>query len=473
LSRYQLGKIKQTFDQFDLDHSGDYVRDEFLFVFRKMFHPDISMAEVDGFYAAWGSVDSASIDIKGFTAIISHFVREHEQDWNLLNGFRQLMGDAVDMVEDCVLTRDMLVEHSAEDLLDWEAEEMLWAADWRQDGKGNGNTLELADVMAAILLEMPQQGRKLPPKPRSLSDLKCTTSGAEPSTGVQPIVPFGVNEYSDQVPVEIARASQEAARLVVDLRDMQKLVTEKLVSDVRGGTGADMPAHHAALSGMTSVSKILMPETSGISGTSSCTVMHRAQAAPYIHASRQLTTREAQDSTTLEDMPNTWRAHVHVIMEYPGSSHRANILSLAMGVMIVISVMTLVLEPLISHGKDPIPEKEKQAWFVLEMFFTVVFTFEFLLRLAVATALETQTTKGFLKSPSNICDLIAVLPFYIEVSMQGGADEFRLLRIPRLMRLSRVMKIARLSRRSSLFGPVAMVMTLIWGIYLKTEGEEH
>jgi len=136
-----------------------------------------------------------------------------------------------------------------------------------------------------------------------------------------------------------------------------------------------------------------------------------------------------------------------------------------MGLMIIVSVLTLVLEPLTDDGHRS--HTEEDVWKGFEIFFTALFTIELLVRFCVADALGTQTMGGFCRQPGNICDFVAILPFYVELAVGQNEDQFRLLRIARLMRLSRVIKIAKLANRSSLFGPVAMVLTVIWGIYLK------
>jgi len=103
-----------------------------------------------------------------------------------------------------------------------------------------------------------------------------------------------------------------------------------------------------------------------------------------------------------------------------------------------------------------------------ECFFTVLFSVEFLLRLSVASSTGDRTTCEFLRMPMNICDVCAVMPFYIELAVKTDSKEFRLLRVVRLMRLSRVMRMARLAKKSQMFASIAVILTVIWGIYMKT-----
>jgi len=162
------------------------------------------------------------------------------------------------------------------------------------------------------------------------------------------------------------------------------------------------------------------------------------------------------------------RVRLHLLLEEPTSSTAAQIIWLVMGVLIMISVFTMVLEPLVSPEGSVRDPTEDAVWGVVEAFFTAIFTIEYFLRLFVANAMGTQTVRQFVLQPTNICDLVAVLPFFIEKAVGGAGGGFRLLRIIRLLRLTRITRIARLAKRHPLFGPIAMVLMVIWFIYLKT-----
>jgi len=168
---------------------------------------------------------------------------------------------------------------------------------------------------------------------------------------------------------------------------------------------------------------------------------------------------------------------MYLHLEEPESSSSANMLWLFMGIMILVSVFTMVLEPFLSSMD--VTESDHTLWKLLEAVFTAVFTIEYLLRLSVANAMGTQTTLAWATTPSNICDLCAVMPLYIELLLRliigvddDGSSSWRLLRIVRLLRLTRISRIARLTKKHPLFGPVAMVLMVIWFIYLKT-AKEH
>lgn len=176
--------------------------------------------------------------------------------------------------------------------------------------------------------------------------------------------------------------------------------------------------------------------------------------------------------------PKTCRARTYLFLEDPQSSKAAGCWSVGMSVCICISVLTLVLEPLISPSDKKRSPTEEMVWKDLETTFTAIFTLEYLLRLSVADALGDQTWLDFVKAPMNICDITAVMPFYVDLLLgtvqpkQDGEkkksqDHFRLFRLIRLMRLARLVRLGRLAKKSAHLAPVAVIMVLIWGIFMK------
>jgi len=167
------------------------------------------------------------------------------------------------------------------------------------------------------------------------------------------------------------------------------------------------------------------------------------------------------------DIPDTCQAKLNILLNEPNSSTAANIISVVMGIMILISVFTLFLEPLVSP-KNESTETEKEVWLGFECFFTAVFTIEYLMSFAVCNALGNQTHRAFLKDPMRVADLFAVLPLYIDLAVGASAEEFRFFKIARLIRISRLIRLGRLASRSHTFAPIAMILCVIWFIYMKT-----
>jgi len=481
LSAEQESKIDQVFEEFDTDASGDFDRDELIHMFRRIFHPDISIEEVDGVASAW--LDDQQRDDNGserinrvqFRAIMSHIIREHEQDWNLLCGLRHLMGKH-DISNDDRLHASTMVEKSACDISLEEAEEMLWVADWRLNGHGDGRSLAFADVVAAVLLDisLPVQA-KLPPRPKiPARNPRQSLPTAFPNI----IMPFQAGQCAcgnifkeDSVfcrkcgakrPEESRNDGEgekdenDFAKLIVDLRD----------------EAHDLRQLHSWAKAMTPPRP---PSKTEDGRHLHKRIMDRHDGLIEKHDAK----RSSVIDTVILTKDITCKLRLWCLLEEPHSSTGANFLSWFMGAMIMSSVVALVLEPLTDRSDKP--QSERDVWKVLELYFTVIFSLELLVRFIVADAVREMETRrgdvevqaptrwGFVKGPSNICDFCAVLPYYVEVIYGSDDDEeFKLLRFARLMRLSRVMKLAKLSNRSAMFGPIAMVLTVIWGIYLKT-----
>jgi len=168
-----------------------------------------------------------------------------------------------------------------------------------------------------------------------------------------------------------------------------------------------------------------------------------------------------------EPVEITFKGKILMVLDYPESSVAANRWSLGMGLLILVSVLTLFLEPLVSPKNANPSDDEKAIWLGFEAFFTAIFTVEYIVTLWACDGLGTQTRGQFVKEPMRICDLVAVLPFYIDMAVDADQEEFRLFRIARLMRLSRLMRLGRLAKKSANFAPVAMILVVIWGIYMK------
>jgi len=374
LSHSQVSQLRDIFDSGDQDDSHQLDISELGDLLSSAFDHHISNDEIECLCEEW-NVNEEGVTEDKFLALVSRFARLHEQDWHLFRGLKDLIGDA-SINSDCKLTAERLIAH-APDFTKEQAEELLWTADWRRAGAGDGQSLEFCDVLCAVLLPAYRANSRLP------------------AEVIEPVMPPN--------PGDLETTSQRG-------------VGEKGLE-----TAADAQQKAGELEN-------LEPEEQGLN----------------------------------------WRQKLYLLLEEPSSSQKAQILWLAMGMLILVSVFTMVMEPLVSPADQTRDPVEEAVWQALEVFFTLIFTIEYFLRLLVANALGTQTIRGFLIQPSNICDLVAILPFYVEKLIGESGGGFRLLRIVRLLRLSRITRIARLARRTPLFGPIAMVMVVIWFIYLKT-----
>merc|ERR1712222_10350 len=96
--------------------------------------------------------------------------------------------------------------------------------------------------------------------------------------------------------------------------------------------------------------------------------------------------------------------------------------------------MMLVARPLSDRwAKD----EGAPVWFALEVFFTACFLVEYVLRLFASNALSlvglgTETRCEFARKPSNVCDLVAITPLFLDMILGSEDSEMGLSRGARL-----------------------------------------
>ncbi|MEN8136062.1 MAG: ion transporter [Thermodesulfobacteriota bacterium] len=107
-------------------------------------------------------------------------------------------------------------------------------------------------------------------------------------------------------------------------------------------------------------------------------------------------------------------------------------------------IQTMIVLSLISFSIETLPELSDGTKVILrriEVFTVIIFTFEYITRVIVAT-----NKQGFIFSFFGIVDLLAILPFYLATGL-----DLRSLRSFRLLRLIRVLKLARYSAAAKRF----------------------
>jgi len=129
-----------------------------------------------------------------------------------------------------------------------------------------------------------------------------------------------------------------------------------------------------------------------------------------------------------------FRANVTEFFEEP-SSTAANWVSIVITVCIIISTFTIILESLPELNPD-IYETPELIFFVIECACITVFTLEYVIKFAVA-----QPKWRYVIAGMNLVDLLAILPFYIDLLFRalgiasGNLDILRLLRLARIFKL--------------------------------------
>jgi len=164
------------------------------------------------------------------------------------------------------------------------------------------------------------------------------------------------------------------------------------------------------------------------------------------------------------------RLQVNSWLEDPTSGGVAKIIWTIMTVLIISSVFVMILEPFVyEHEHESGWETLGDVLQVAEVFFTIVFTLDYLGRLLTASASGRMSTIEWMLRPWSLLDLAAILPMYVDLIFKdldiGVATV--MLRALRLVRLTRVARIAKMASTFPLFGPVAMITLVAWFIYLK------
>lgn len=132
------------------------------------------------------------------------------------------------------------------------------------------------------------------------------------------------------------------------------------------------------------------------------------------------------------------RRHVYCTLSLPEYSTLARYTAKFIFAVIILSCITFCLETLPEFRSDVI----QRRFLYIEYFCVAVFTAEFVVRLATA-----PHPLRFLVTPFTIVDIVAILPFYIEVIVQaaapgagGNGSAMRIVRLLRLIRLLRIFK---------------------------------
>lgn len=171
---------------------------------------------------------------------------------------------------------------------------------------------------------------------------------------------------------------------------------------------------------------------------------------------------------------NTCRENVYIVLFKPDLTSPGRVISNFMGLMIILNLVVMIFKPLFCTPGEAC--WEDPVWFYIEAGFCGLFTIEFVVRISVCNAFTNSTADllAFTKNPSNLCDLLSVLPFYFSlVADQKGAGSWALiLKVVRLFRLARIMRVMRLTKTmpakySQIIPPVMVIFLVIWGIYSK------
>ncbi len=173
--------------------------------------------------------------------------------------------------------------------------------------------------------------------------------------------------------------------------------------------------------------------------------------------------------------PAHWRMRVHEVI-FEADTPTGKAFDIGLFVAIILSIVAVMF--------DSVEEVRAQHGFmlyVIEWFFTLLFTAEYVLRIACL-----GNPMRYIRSFYGIVDLISILPTYISLILPGS-QYLMVIRVLRLLRVFRILKLAQFinesetllkamrssMRKISVFLFVVLTLVLIFGslLYL-IEGDE-
>jgi len=170
-----------------------------------------------------------------------------------------------------------------------------------------------------------------------------------------------------------------------------------------------------------------------------------------------------------------WREKLYEVI-FEANTPAGKFFDVALVIIIFTSVITLMLESV-----NSIYIKYKVLFKVLEWFYTIVFTIEYILRLICV-----KSPIRYAKSTYGIIDLLSVLPSYIELFLPNThflliVRSFRLLRVFRIFKMvkflreSRMLTLSLLSsyRKITIFLFFVLLLTVFFGSLMYVVEYQH
>lgn len=174
----------------------------------------------------------------------------------------------------------------------------------------------------------------------------------------------------------------------------------------------------------------------------------------------------------LDNCHERWRGYVKVLLEDPSSSTAASVTQYASIALITFSVSVAIIQT------EP-SQRDNVIFQVCEPIFTVLFTFEILLRLWTC-----DSCRLFFTSIFNIIDILATLPCYTDLllpvlkyssSSERGmqmhvSESLQALRLAGLVRVARLFRLLRILRVANTMRQSEMIIVVIRAVYGSLSG---
>ena len=134
----------------------------------------------------------------------------------------------------------------------------------------------------------------------------------------------------------------------------------------------------------------------------------------------------------------SWRSKIFKII-YHSDTAAGKWFDILLIIFIVGSVLTIILDSVASLNL-----KYGNIFKVLEWVFTIIFTFEFIIRL-----ISIRRPMRYVFSFFGMVDILSILPTYLSLFI-GGAQHLLILRILRILRVFRILKLVRYTSEAQL-----------------------
>jgi hypothetical protein len=133
---------------------------------------------------------------------------------------------------------------------------------------------------------------------------------------------------------------------------------------------------------------------------------------------------------------------VYMFLSDPTSSKGAFYYSVYMNLLILFSTAAFCVQTIPSLSNSP---EDARQWWMIEIFVMSQFTVEYVVRLVCA-----PNKRAFVVSPMNMVDLVAILPFYLELIIVAiyGAGSLSIVAVIRIIRLVRIFRLFKLGQHS-------------------------
>ncbi|KZT38260.1 voltage-gated potassium channel [Sistotremastrum suecicum HHB10207 ss-3] len=149
--------------------------------------------------------------------------------------------------------------------------------------------------------------------------------------------------------------------------------------------------------------------------------------------------RPSSVPAALKEVKPTWRRDLHALLEYPTSSSSAFVVHILITGLIVFSGVITIIETL-----PPFTHLNLRLWFGIETSLVALFTVEYIAR-CLAWSTDFKTFFSWFRSFFAVVDLLAILPYYIEIAIRADTTSFFRFSILRTFRLLRVFRPFRYS----------------------------